>query len=188
MDAEVFNGLVEVSKNSHAAMCEQGFTTVPHLYVVDGSRLVARVQVRPMHVGEDALTALGEMSTLVAAAEADELLLVWETHDIATACDLAPFGVWPCLNILTATATGHVLHRFPYTEARAGVLPDGRASVKPLWRTPLAPVPGAELFPPVRGVVDYAFVPFEGAAAGRMRAAGAYLESEGYTVNFFEPA
>ncbi|MFJ1936630.1 hypothetical protein ACIOGZ_28710 [Kitasatospora sp. NPDC088160] len=188
MDAKLFDGLVRASKAAHVAMCEQGFTTVPHVYVVDQGQLVARVQVRPMHVGEDALSALGEMSTLVAAAEADELLFVWETHDIAVACNLVPLGVWPCLNALVATAAGHVLHQFPYAEARAGVLPDGRASVKPLWKMPLRPVPGAELFPPVQGVVDYAFVPFEGTAAGQVRAAAAYLESEGYTVNFFEPA
>jgi hypothetical protein len=39
---------------------------------------------------------------------------VWETYDLAMACQHAPFHPGPGLNAVHATATTHTLYHFPY--------------------------------------------------------------------------
>ncbi|UGY90780.1 hypothetical protein [Streptomyces gobiensis] len=73
--------------------------------------LVGLVWVRPLRVGEDALTGIAELANIAAAAGADEVVLAWETHDVATACQLPVVGLAPCLNMVRATRDGHVLHQ-----------------------------------------------------------------------------
>ncbi|MFE7359400.1 hypothetical protein ACFU8Q_41635 [Streptomyces sp. NPDC057543] len=67
-------------------------------------------------------------------ADVDEDEVAWETHDVATACNLPVVGPAPCLNMVLATRDGHVLHQFPYTEQLLYRSPEGWASVAPDWR------------------------------------------------------
>ncbi|MFI2370179.1 hypothetical protein [Streptomyces sp. NPDC018833] len=87
------------------------------------------------------------------------VLLAWETHDVATACNLPVVGPAPCLNIVAATREGHVLHQFLYTEQLLARSPEGWASVAPDGRPAPAPQPGGELVPPIQSAVDFSFTP-----------------------------
>jgi hypothetical protein len=96
--------------------------------------LVGLIRVRPLKVGEDALTGIAELANIAAAAGADEVILAWETHDVATACRLPIVGPAPCLNMVLATRDGHVLHQFPYSEQVLSRSPEGWAGVARDWR------------------------------------------------------
>lgn len=86
------------------------------------------------------------------------MILVWETDDVATACELPVAGPAPCLNMVLATRDGHVLHQFPYSEQLLSRGPEGRAAVAPDRGPAPAPQPGGELVPPIRAAVDFSFV------------------------------
>ncbi|MFB6986157.1 hypothetical protein [Streptomyces sp. NPDC056304] len=94
-------------------------------------------------------------------ADVDEDELAWETHDVATACNLPVVGPAPCLNMVLATRDGHVLHQFRYTEQLLYRSPEGWASVAPDWRSAPAPQPGSELVPPIQAAVNFFFTPIE---------------------------
>lgn len=108
------------------------------------------IWARPLKVGEDALTGIAELANIAAAAGADEVVLAWETHDVATACQLPVVGPAPCLNMVLATRDGHVLPQFPYTEQLLARGPEGWTSVAPDWRPGPIPHGGGELVPPSR--------------------------------------
>ncbi|MFE2492202.1 hypothetical protein ACFXGR_55510 [Streptomyces mirabilis] len=91
-----------------------------------------------MWIGQDALAGIAELANIAAAAGADEVVLAWETHDVATACELPIVGPAPCLNMVLASRDRHVLHQFPYTEQLLSRSPEGWASVAPGWRPPAA--------------------------------------------------
>lgn len=182
MDTRTWDTLVKTIKDGHVALAAEGMTAPPHLWALKDGRLVARIHVRPITVGQDALSAIAEMATLPAGARADEIVCAWETHDIAAACALVPLGPWPCLNIVRADPGGHELHQFPYTEGRLGVGPNGLQRIAPLWGLPRPAVSGAEVPPSIQALLQYSWQPFEGLADQSAEAA-AYLKSEGYSVS-----
>ncbi|MET9535380.1 hypothetical protein ABZY02_33325 [Streptomyces sp. NPDC006649] len=104
--------------------------------------LVGLIWVRPLKVGQDALAAIVELASIAAAADADEVVLAWETLDVATACELPIIGPAPCLNMVLTTRVGHVLHQFPYSEQLLSRRPEGWASAAPDWRPAPAPRSG----------------------------------------------
>ncbi|CAL9612584.1 hypothetical protein SUDANB58_05668 [Streptomyces sp. enrichment culture] len=58
--------------------------------------LVGLIRVRPLTVGQDALTGIVELAN-VAAAGADEVVLTWKTYGVVTACKLpvvSPAPAW----------------------------------------------------------------------------------------------
>jgi len=126
-----------------------------------GHNLGVFVWVRPLKVGQGALTGIAELANIAAAAGADEVVLVWETHDVATACELPIVGLTPCLNIVLASREGHILHQSPYSEQFLSRSPEGWAPVAPGWRPAPAPQPGGELVPPIQAAVDVSFTPIE---------------------------
>jgi hypothetical protein len=112
VDDRTWNVLVDAAKEGHAAAMAEGFVMQPALYPLVKGRLVGYVRLRPVYQGQDAATAIGEMSNLAAAARADEVAIFWETQDIAAACEHVPLHPDPGLNALLATADTHVVHRF----------------------------------------------------------------------------
>ncbi|MFI6951454.1 hypothetical protein [Streptomyces sp. NPDC050422] len=113
VDARRWNGLVSVAKETYTASLGEGSVPSPLMIPLVRGELVGLVWVRPLKVGQEALAGIAELANIAAAAGADEVVLAWETHDVATACDLPIVGPAPCLNMVLATPAGHVLHQFP---------------------------------------------------------------------------
>lgn len=132
----MWNGLVSVAKETYTASLGEGVVPRPVMMPLVRGELVGLIWMRPLKVGQDALAGIAELANVAAAAGADEVVLAWETHDVATACELPIVGPAPCLNMLLATQGGHVLHQFPYSEQLLSRSPEGWASVAPDWRGP----------------------------------------------------
>jgi hypothetical protein len=132
----------------------------------------------------DALTGIAALSNIAAAAGADEVVLAWETQEVATACELPVSGPSPCLNMVRATPDGHVLHQFPYTEESlsAGSGNADEAATALGWDQAPEPRPDGELPPPVEAAVAYAFTPMELDHPNPFGVTVVLMEEDGYTV------
>lgn len=186
LEARMGNGLVSVVKKTYTASLGEGTVPRPLVMPLVRGEMVGLPWVRPFRVGQDAVAGIAELANIAAAAGADEVVLAWETHDVATACELPVAGPAPCLNMVLATPAGHVLHQFPYTEHLVSRSPEGRASVAPGWRPASAPQPGDELVPAVRTAVDYAFTPIELDHPDPFGVTVVLMEEDGYRVRLTE--
>ncbi|MFD3841502.1 hypothetical protein ACFWWC_35405 [Streptomyces sp. NPDC058642] len=182
----MWDALVKVAKSAYAAGLGEGAVPRPLIMPLVGGELVGMIWSRPLKVGEDALTGIAQLSNIAAAARADEVVLTWETHDVATACELPIVGPAPCLNMVLATSDQHVLHQFPYTEQLLSRSPEGRASVAPDWLPAPAPQPDAELVPPIQAAVNYAFTPIELNHPDPFGVTVVLMEEDGYRVRLTE--
>ncbi|MEU1446625.1 hypothetical protein [Streptomyces mirabilis] len=163
----MWNGLVGVVKEAYTAGLGEGAVPRPVMMPLVRGKLVGLIWVRPLKVGQDALAGIAELANIATAADADEVVLAWETHDVATACELPIVGPAPCLNMVLASRDRHVLHQFPYTEQLLSRSPEGWASVAPDWRPASAPQPGGELVPPIQTAATGPPIPHQ---LGRPRA------------------
>ncbi|SOE25094.1 hypothetical protein [Streptomyces sp. OK228] len=163
----MWNGLVGVVKEAYTAGLGEGAVPRPVMMPLVRGKLVGLIWVRPLKVGQDALAGIAELANIATAADADEVVLAWETHDVATACELPIVGPAPCLNMVLASRDRHVLHQFPYTEQLLSRSPEGWASVAPDWRPAPAPQPGGELVPPIQTAATGPPIPHQ---LGRPRA------------------
>ncbi|MES5820877.1 hypothetical protein [Streptomyces sp. RG80] len=182
----MWDALVGVAKQAYTAGLDEGAVPRPLIMPLLRGELVGMIWCRPLKVGQDALTGIVELSNIAAAAGADEVVLVWETHDVATACELPIVGPAPCLNMVSATADGHVLHQFPYSEQLLSRGPEGRASIAPDWKPALAPQPGGELVPPIQAAVNYSFTPLELDHPSPFGVTVVLMEEDGYRVRLTE--
>lgn len=183
MDGHLWNGLVEAIMSGHDELMRQGMVVIPQLFAFTGGRLRGFVQLRPVHRGRDAGEGIAEMSGFAAAAGADEVITVWETQDIAVACDLPPLHPESAVNIVWAARGQHVLYRFPYREEqRPGRTEYGLSPVAARWLTPEAPAPGVELEPAIAALLHFSFQPFNSDDPDILVHSSNYLESQGYTV------
>ncbi|MFD3925335.1 hypothetical protein [Streptomyces sp. NPDC058614] len=187
MDTQVWDALVVSMKNAYAAGLGEGTVPRPVIMPLVRGELVGLIWVRPIKAGEDALTGIAQLSNIAAAAGADEVVLAWETRDVATVCELPVVGPAPCLNMVHATTDGHILHQFPYTEQPAAHPVDGSASVEPQWLPALEPQPGGELVAPVRAAVDYSFTPLELDHPSPFGVTVVLMEEDGFSVRLTEP-
>lgn len=168
-------------KGAYSAELGQGAVPRPVIMPLVRGELVGLIWVRPFTAGDDGQTAVAELSNIAAAAGADEVVLAWETDDVATACRLPVSGPAPCLNMVHATRDGHVLHRFPYEEQAGAGSPAG-----PRWLPPLAPEPAGALVPPVQAAVDYAFIPMEMDHPNPFGVTVVLMEKDGHQVRLSE--
>ncbi|WP_193242103.1 hypothetical protein [Streptomyces phaeolivaceus] len=182
----MWDALVGVAKSAYSAGLGEGAVPRPLIMPLVRGELVGMIWVRPIEVGQDALTGIAELANIAAAAGADEVVLVWETHDVATACELPVVGPAPCLNMVLATPDGHVLHRFPYSEQVLSRSPEGWASVAPDWGPAPAPQPGGELVPPIQAAVNYSFIPLELDHPSPFGVTVVLMEEDGYRVRLTE--
>ncbi|MER5697571.1 hypothetical protein ACWDBO_39500 [Streptomyces mirabilis] len=183
MDAQTWDALVESMKSAYSAGLAEGAVPRPVIMPLVRGELVGLIWVRPTEPGKDALTGIAELANIAAAAGADEVVLAWETHDVATACQLPINGPVPCLNMVHATKDSHVLHQFPYTESHS---PEGRGSAEPAWRPAVEPQPGGELVLPVQAAVDYSFIPLELDHPSPFGVTVVLMEEDGYNVRLNE--
>ncbi|MCC8452827.1 hypothetical protein K5X85_35765 (plasmid) [Streptomyces sp. A144] len=114
------------------------------------------------------------------------VVLAWETHDVATACELPVVGPAPCLNMVLATRDGHVLHQFPSSEQLLSRSSEGWASVAPDWRPAPAPQPGGELVPPIQAAVNFSFTPIELDHPDPFGVTVVLMEEDGYRISLTE--
>lgn len=178
MDTRTFDALTESMKSAYVAGLSEGAVPRPVIMPLVRGELVGLIWLRPVKSGEDALTAIASLSNIAAAANADEIVLAWETQDVATTCELPADGPSPCLNMVHATKDGHTLHQFPYTE--------DPSSAAPQWQPAPAPRPDAELLPPVQAAVDYAFTPLELDHPSPFGVTVVLMEEDGYTLRLTE--
>lgn len=169
-------------KAAYATGLDTGAVPQPVIMPLVRGELVGLIWARPLRPGADALTGIAQLSNIAAAARADEVVLAWETGQVAAACELDADGPVPCLNLVTATPQGHVLHQFPYTERPSGSGAEGGTSREPHWGPPLPPRAGAELLPPVRSAVDFSFVPLELDHPNPFGVTVVLMEEDGYQV------
>ncbi|WP_405856254.1 hypothetical protein OG407_07595 [Streptomyces sp. NBC_01515] len=178
MDTRTFDALTESMKSAYVAGLSEGAVPRPVIMPLVRGELVGLIWLRPVKSGEDALTAIASLSNIAAAANADEIVLAWETQDVATTCELPADGPSPCLNMVHATKDGHTLHQFPYTE--------DPSAAEPRWRPAPAPQPDAELVPPVQAAVDYAFTPLELDHPSPFGVTVVLMEEDGYNLRLTE--
>jgi hypothetical protein len=186
MDTRTFDALTESMKSAYVAGLSEGAVPRPVIMPLVRGQLVGLIWLRPVKTGQDALTAIASLSNIAAAACADEVVLAWETHDVATACELPITGPAPCLNMVHATTDGHTLHQFPYTESVPANRPEGSAAVEPHWQPAPDPQPGGTLVPPVQAAVDYAFTPIELDHPSPFGVTVVLMEEDGYSLRLTE--
>ena len=178
MDTRTFDALTESMKSAYVAGLSEGAVPRPVIMPLVRGELVGLIWLRPVKSGEDALTAIASLSNIAAAANADEIVLAWETQDVATTCELPAGDPSPCLNMVHATKDGHTLHQFPYTE--------DPASAEPRWQPSPAPQPDGKLLPPVQAAVDYAFTPLELDHPSPFGVTVVLMEEDGYSLRLTE--
>ncbi|MGW0834170.1 hypothetical protein [Streptomyces prunicolor] len=178
METRTFDALTESMKSAYVAGLSEGAVPRPVIMPLVRGELVGLIWLRPVKSGEDALTAIASLSNIAAAANADEIVLAWETRDVATTCELPADGPSPCLNMVHATKDGHTLHQFPYTE--------DPASAEPHWQPSPAPEPDGKLLPPVQAAVDYAFTPLELDHPSPFGVTVVLMEEDGYNLRLTE--
>jgi hypothetical protein len=186
VDTQTWDALAVSMKSADTAGLGEGAVPHPVIRPLVRGELVGLIWLRPVDTGKDALTGIAQLSNIAAAAGADEVVLAWETRDVAAVCELPVVGPAPCLNMVHATKDGHTLHRFPYTERALDHSPEGAATVEPQWLTAAEPQPGGELIPPVRAAVDYSFVPLEIDHPSPFGVTVVLMEEDGYSVRLTE--
>ncbi|BCL32932.1 hypothetical protein ACFFS2_34440 [Streptomyces aurantiacus] len=183
MDTQTWDALVASMKNAYTADLAQGTAPRPVIMPLVRGELVGLIWLRPTKDGEDALTAIVELSNVAAAASADEVVLAWETQDVATACRLPATGPVPCLNLVHATKEGHVLHQLPYTHQPLGSSSGDPVTAGPLWLPAPGPQPGGELSPPIQAALRYSFTPLDLDHPSPFGVTVLLMEDDGYTVH-----
>ncbi|WP_371664478.1 hypothetical protein [Streptomyces sp. NBC_00280] len=182
MDTQTWEALAVSMKNAYVAGPGEGSMPRPVIMPLVRGELVGLIWLRPVETGKDALTGIAQLSNIAAAAGADEVVLAWETQDVAATCELPVADPAPCLNLVHATKDGHTLHRFPYAEQA----PEGRGTVEPQWLPAPEPQPDGELLPPVRAAVDYSFIPLDIDHPSPFGITVVLMEEDGYQVRLTE--
>ncbi|MFE7068622.1 hypothetical protein ACFU96_00855 [Streptomyces sp. NPDC057620] len=188
MDTQTWDALVASMKNAYTADLAQGRAPRPVIMPLVRGELVGLVWLRPAETGEDAMTAIVELSNVAAAAGADEVVLAWDTENVAAECGLPVVGPAPCLNLVHATKDGHVLHQLPCTHQPVKSTPEGSTSevpdaVEPLWLSAPAPQPGGELAPPIQAALTYSFTPLDLDHPSPFGVTVLLMEDDGYAVH-----
>ncbi|MFJ7966591.1 hypothetical protein [Streptomyces sp. NPDC096324] len=182
MDTRTWDTLVSSMKGTYVKGVREGAVPRPVIMPLVRGELVGLVWVRPTEPGADALTGIAALSNIAAAAGADEVVLAWETQEVAAACELPVVGPSPCLNMVRATPDGHVLHQFPYTEESSSAGTAEKDATALDWVQAPAPRPDGELPPPVKAAVEYAFTPMELDHPNPFGVTVVLMEEDGYTV------
>jgi hypothetical protein len=95
-------------KEAYAASLGTGTVPRPVIMPLVRGEPIGLIWVRPLKVGQAALARIAELANIATAAGADQVVLAWETHDVATACELPIVRPAPCLNMVLAMRDGHV--------------------------------------------------------------------------------
>ncbi len=182
MEKRMWRAMVEAIKAGHTEMLSQGGVLKPQLHAFAAGTLVGYIQLRPVYRGEDARAGIAEMSTFAAAAHADEVIVAWETQDVAVACGLPPRHEGSGLNIVRATADQRTLYPFTYRERQISVTGGGFNTLAPQWTSSGAGQPATDLEPSITALLEFSFQPLKSRADDLLQQSVALLESQGYVV------
>jgi len=160
MDRRMWDGLVGSMRETWVATMAMGAVPPPMLMVVDGSWLVGYVQLRAVSHGNDAATAIAEMSALAAAARTTDVAVFYEMQDVAIACDHVPLQSGAAMVAVEASPDKRVIYRFPYAEKRLpGRAPGGMIPASLEWLSAPAPDLGGELEPAIECLLQWCWKP-----------------------------
>ena len=188
MHSKTWSALVNTMLEAHEAAMYEGGELRTVLMPLLREQLAALVWVRPVSPGEDAALGVAELGRLAAAASADEVILAWETDDMAALCGVSPTGPTPCLNFVRADRESHELHRFPYVAHELEPHEDGRACREAEWDEPSEPLPGAELPAPIQAALKECWSgQHDGYDDDRLTDEAHTMAAEGFTVRLTDP-
>lgn len=185
MDDMMWNALVASVKRAYdVALPEGGSIPPPALVAFSAGQMIGIVLLREVRQGQDALTGIREMSTLAAAARADEVAMFWETEDIAVACRLPPLHPGNALNAVCATRAGHVVHRYPFTwHTVPGRTATGLPRCEIHWLPEETPLADGELEPAIEAALTFSWQPSPSNKAATVDATAEWLNAHGYKVS-----
>jgi hypothetical protein len=184
MDERMWSGLTKALVGAHVAMLAEGFIGSPMLMPLVAGRLVGKVSVRPMIRGMDAYVAISELGNLAAGANAEEVVLSWESQDFASACEHEADFPGPCVTILWATQQRRAAYRFPYAEVTTKRGRKQLPAITPQWlpHPPADPMPAPP--PAIAAALELSWQPLEiEAPYDTLDTSVAYLRSQGYSVS-----
>ncbi|ATY17005.1 hypothetical protein CU254_41180 (plasmid) [Amycolatopsis sp. AA4] len=182
MEKRLWRTIVSGIKAGHVETLRAGFVLKPQLHAFADGKLLGYIQLRPVRRGEDARTGIAEMSGFAAAARADEIVVAWETQDVAVACDLPARHEGAGLNIVRATAEQRILYPFTYREQQIGLTDTGLASIAPQWTSSGAAQPATDLEPAIAVLLEFSFRPVETGSDNLFQQSVALLESQEYRI------
>lgn len=189
MHSKTWSALVNTMFEAHEAAMHEGGELRPVLMPLVREQLTALVWVRPVDPGQDAALGIAELGRLAAASSAEEVILAWETEDMAATCELAPSGPAPCLNFVRADRESHELHRFPYVAHDLEPHEDGRRCQEAEWDEPPEPLPDGELPAPIQAALKECWSGQRGEYDDERLTAEAHtMAAEGFTVRLTDPA
>ena len=160
MSPDTYNAIVESTVNATEAMLVRtGAVGPPTLFVLQGDRLVGMVTMRPARRGADGAAAVGEMSSLAAAAQATDVVVTWEQNDLHVLCGGEAVPGPLALQVCSATRNGHTLVTIPFrvevTTRRR------RSSVRPIWGMPVRGESADRVPPVIETMLAYCWKPFD---------------------------
>ncbi len=182
MDAQTYAAVRGAMAEAHEAVMALGAVGPPVLWAARSGRLVGYVSLRPVHVGEDAFQGVSELGMLAAGAEADEVMMAWESQDLAVATGAEPDFDGTCLCVLWADATGYKLQRLPYRELDIGPAENGLRACRPDWLVEPAPEVAGPLPLAISSALHMCFAGWGEHANPGIEGVRGYLESCGYSV------
>jgi hypothetical protein len=164
VDETTYAAAREATVAAHEYLMARGMVTAPILNAFRGGRMLGYIQLRPVKVGKDAAEAVEELGLFAAGGEADEVVLAWESQDLAAATGQEPDYDGPCLSLVhAARGRGHRLHRLPYREQYTGTRsPEtGLHASAPDWLVAPSPEDDAALPEPVDAAVAMAWASWD---------------------------
>jgi hypothetical protein len=188
MSPETFRAIAESSiAATEGNLVRLGAVLPPSLVVLRGDRVIGMVTMRPAYTGADGAAAVGEMSTLAAAAQATDVVLTWEKLDLHVLCGGEPGSVPLAVHVCWATRNSRILATFPF---RAEIAVKRRQStVRPIWSAPDWDDRQTRIPPVVAKVFDFCWRPLNGQSGGgvstddAVAAAAAWLRQHDYLVD-----
>lgn len=189
MSPETFRALAESSiAATESNLVRLGAVFPPTLLALQDDRLIGMVTMRPAYRGADGAAAVGEMSTLAAAARATDVVLTWENLDLHVLCGGEPGSLPLAVHVCWATRESHILATFPF---KAEVVVKRRKStVLPTWSAPDWDDKETQIPPVIARAFDFCWQPLDGAAGDgtstteeSIAAAAAWLRSHDYLVD-----
>jgi len=128
----------------------------PTLVAARHGQIVASATLRPVTRGADARRAIAELSGIAAAADATDVVLAWEEHDLHTAVDADP----PDGRTITAawaTPTTATVNRYPFH-----LHPVGRGGLVVTWDPPHYDLDDPLVHPVILTTLDLCWQPLRG--------------------------
>ncbi|WP_017608539.1 hypothetical protein [Nocardiopsis xinjiangensis] len=184
MEPQLWDRMTAFVKETHEVQgADAGGVIPPTVFPFREGKLLGFARLRPVHRGEDALSGIAELSFLPAAGGADEILVAWESQDIAVACELPQLYPSSCLNLLWASSDDRLLRRMPYEEyLLPGSTEHGTARVGFDWAPRERDLHDPELEPAIASLVESSWDPMDLPPASALQTTQAYMESLGYLV------